>query len=194
MKHIDEQNLETDVVYRYCYLAEFTGFGEEDAKAINGAAGFLAPLIPSIVELTYQKLLAFDATARHFVPRQHGFEGPLPASVEELTADHPQIKFRKDHLNRYLMHLLGHAYNDKMAAYLDMAGKMHTPKAGNKDIDVPLVQMNALMGLLSDCLFTAILSLKMDEEKKIKLLRAFNKLMWIQNDLVNRHYQANEQT
>ena len=86
------------------------------------------------------------------------------------------------------MHIIGHAYNDKMVAFLDMAGKMHTPKAGNKDIDVPLVQMNALLGLLSDLLTTAILGLNLDEETKARTLRAFNKLMWIQNDLVVRHY------
>jgi len=189
MKRVDEENLEKDVNYRYQYVAEFTGFDAEDVKAIHAAAGHLAPLIPSIVERTYEKLLAYDATARHFVPRQHGYEGSLPESLELLGADHPQIQFRKEHLNRYLMHLVGHAYNDKMVAFLDMAGKMHTPKAGNKDIDVPLVQMNALLGLLSDSLLSAILGLKLDDETKGRTLRAFNKLLWIQNDLVVRHYQ-----
>jgi len=189
MKHVDEASLENDAHYRYKYVAEFTGFNDEDVKAIHGAAGHLAPLLPSIVDQTYEKLLAYDATARHFVPRQHGYDGPLPDLLESLSADHPQIQFRKEHLSRYLMHLFGHAYNDKMAAYLDMAGKMHTPKAGNKNIDVPLVQMNALLGLLSDILLTAILGLNVDDETKARTLRAFNKLLWIQNDLVGRHYQ-----
>jgi len=191
MKHIDEETLEKDVNYRYQYVAEFTGFDEQDVKAIHGAAGHLAPLIPSIVERTYERLLAYDATARHFIPRQHGYEGPLPESLESLGAGHPQIQFRKEHLSRYLMHLIGHAYNDKMVSYLDMAGKMHTQKAGNESIDVPLVQMNALLGLLSDSLFSAILGLKLDPDAQARMLRAFNKLLWIQNDLVSRHYQSN---
>lgn len=191
MKQIDEANLENDVNYRYQYVAEFIGFDEEDVKAIHGIVAQLAPLIPSIVDQTYEKLLAYDATARHFVPRQHGYEGPLPESLESLSANDPQIQFRKDHLSRYLMHLIGHAYNEKMVAYLDMAGKMHTPKAGNKNIDVPLVQMNALLGLFSDSLLTAILGLNLDDETRARTLRAFNKLLWIQNDLVNRHYQQN---
>lgn len=188
MKQVDEEKLEIDVNYRYRYVAEFTGFDEEDVKAIHSAAGHLAPLIPSIVERMYDKLLAYDATARHFVPRQHGYDGPLPESVESLHMDHPQIQFRKEHLSRYLMHLIGHAYDDKMVAYLDMAGKMHTPKAGNSKIDVPLVQMNALLGLLSDNLLSAVLGLNLDDETKTRTLRAFNKLLWIQNDLVGRHY------
>ena len=160
-------------------------------KAIHAAAGHLAPLIPSIVERTYEKLLTYDATARHFVPRQHGYDGPLPESLESLHADDPQIQFRKGHLTRYLMQIIGHAYNDKMVTYLDMAGKMHTPKAGNKNIDVPLVQMNALLGLISDSLLAAILGLNVDDEIKARTLRAFNKLLWIQNDLIARHYQQN---
>lgn len=194
MKQVDEANLEKDLDYRYEFVADFIGFDEQDVQAIHASAGYLAPLIPSIVEKTYEKLLAYNATARHFVPRQHGYDGPLPASVESLDDQHPQIQFRKEHLNRYLMHLVGHAYNDKMVAYLDMAGKMHTPGAGNKDIDVPLVQMNALLGLLSDCVQSAILGLAMDDAAKSRTLRAFNKLLWIQNDLVSRHYQQNGQS
>lgn len=188
MKQIDEASLENDIHQRYQYLAEFTGFDEEDARAIHASAGYIAPQIPSIVEKTYEKLLAYDATARHFVPRQHGYDGAVPDSIESL-ADHPQIQFRKEHLTRYLMQLVGHAYDDKMVNYLDVAAKIHTPKAGNKAIDVPLVQMNALMGLLSDHLMTTILELDLDRDTTARTLRAFNKILWIQNDLIGRHYQ-----
>ncbi len=193
MKRIDETELETDVNRRYQFVTEFIGFDDDDVKSIHAAAGYLAPLIPSIVEKTYEKLLAFDATARHFVPRQHGYEGPLPNSLEELSQAHPQIQFRKEHLSRYLMQLLGRAYDDKMTSYLDMAGKIHTPKAGNKQINVPLVQMNALLGLFSDCMLSTILDLELDDAMKARMLRAFNKLFWIQNDLVVRHYQRDEE-
>ena len=191
MKHVDETNLETDLNYRYQYLAEFCGFDDEDVKAIHNSAAKLAPLIPLIVEKTYEKLLSYDATARHFLPRQHGYDGDLPESLESLAADNAQIEFRKDHLSRYLMQLVGHAYNEKMVSYLDMVGKMHTPKAGNRQIDVPLVQMNALMGLISDTLIATICELDLDHESLVQTLRAFNRLLWIQNDFINRHYQHN---
>ncbi|MCA9267932.1 MAG: protoglobin family protein [Planctomycetales bacterium] len=190
MKHIDEEQLESDVVARYAYLAEFIGFSDEDVAVIHASVARLAPIAPQLVDKTYEKLLSYDATARHFVPRQHGYAGPLPASVDELSANHAQIKFRKEHLSRYLMSLLGRAYDAKMVSYLDMVGKMHTPKAGNKDIDVPLVQMNALMGLIADVLTEAIAGLDLERDAMLKTIRAFHKLLWIQNDLINRHYQA----
>ncbi len=188
MKKIDEQKLETDLQYRYEYLAEFIGFGPEDVSLIQMSAPHLGPRIPEIVETTYHKLLSYDATARHFVPRQAGFEGEVPADVGSLTDHHPQIQFRKDHLNRYFMQLIGRSYDAKMVVYLDMVGKMHTPGAGNSAIHVPLVQMNALMGLLSDALMESISEWPLDPATAQRTARAFNKLLWIQNDLANRHY------
>ena len=188
MQQIDEEKLETDLQYRYEYLADFIGFGPEDISLIQASAPHLGPRIPEIVETTYNKLLGYDATARHFVPRQAGFEGDVPTDMAALTASHPQVQFRKDHLNRYFMQLIGRSYDAKMVLYLDMVGKMHTPKAGNSSIDVPLVQMNALMGLLSDTLMQSIADWPLDGPTALRTARAFNKLLWIQNDLANRHY------
>lgn len=188
MKAIDEPRLEEDVVYRYEYLAEFIGFGEEDIAAIRSVIGQFAPQIPQIVDLTYDKMLQYDATARHFLPKQHGFEGEPAVSLADLDMDDPQIRFRKEHLQRYLMNLMGHAYNEKIAIYLNVVGKMHTPDSGSKDIDVPLVQMNALMGLLADILLRTIAEFGLNPEEELKVQRAFQKLLWIQNDFINQHY------
>lgn len=189
MKHINERHLETDLAYRFQYLAEFMGFGEDDIAAIHASAPALAPLVPSLVDAVYEKLQKYDATWRHFVPRQSGYEGAVPTSVAELTMDHDIIKFRKEHLGRYLAALVTRPYDGKMVSYLDMVGKMHTPKAGSKDLDVPLVQMNALMGFVADAFVATILSLGLDRQTEVRTLRAFNKLLWLQNDLITRHYQ-----
>jgi len=188
MKQIDEARLETDLAYRFSYLLEFVGFGAEDIEAVHGAAGALAPLVPSLVDAVYDKLHQYDATWRHFVPRQHGYEGEVPTSVEELSLDHEQIKFRKQHLGRYLETLVTKPYDEKMLLYLDTVGKIHTPAAGSKNLDVPLVQMNALMGFVADALIVTITGLGLDRETEVKTLRAFNKLLWLQNDLINKHY------
>lgn len=190
MKQIDEQQLETDLAYRYEYLAEFIGFEAKDIEAIHAFSSKLVPKITEIVDLTYEKLLSYDATARHFMPRQHGYEGALPRSMESLGPSTEQIQFRKEHLRRYLMSIVGNDYDSKMVKYLDVVGKIHTPKAGNKQINVPLVQMNALMGFLADVLTSAIFQMNLDREAEKATLAAFHKLLWIQNDLINRHYAA----
>ncbi len=190
MRRIDEARLELDLEYRFSYLTEFMGFGQADIDAIHGAAAHLAPLVPSLVDAIYEKLHTYDATWRHFVPRQSGYVGEVPDRLEDLSIDHDQIKFRKGHLGRYLEALVTRPYDQKMMYYLDMVGKMHTPKAGSADLDVPLVQMNVLMGFVADTFNGVIFGLNLPREVEMQTLRAFSKLLWIQNDLISRHYQA----
>jgi hypothetical protein len=189
MIHVNEERLESDLNYRFRYVSEFMGFGAEDVTAIHAAASVLAPLVPTLVNAVYQKLHGYDATWRHFFPRQDGYDGPIPNSLEELTEEHPMIRYRKDHLARYLTALVTKPYDEKTVAYLDKVGQIHTSKAGAAEIVVPLVQMNALLGFVADALTNTILSLHLERGQEVRTVRAFNKLLWLQNDLINRHYQ-----
>lgn len=192
MQEIDEARLETDVVYRVGYVSEFMGFNDCDVSTIHGAAPLLGPVVPALVDAVYDKLFSYDATKRHFVPRQSGYDGPVPDGVEALELNHEMIQFRKNHLARYLVTLVTKPYDGKMIGYLDLVGKMHTPKAGSAALDVPLVQMNALLGFVADALTATILGLGLERECEQRTLRAFSKLLWLQNDLINRHYQEAE--
>jgi hypothetical protein len=194
MKKIDEARLESDLSYRFHYLADFIGFGADDVKVIHGAAALLGPLVPGLVDAVYEKLHSYDATWRHFLPRQAGYDGETPLTLEQLTMDHPQIAFRKGHLKRYLERLVTAPYDEKMVGYLDMVGKMHTAKAGSAEIQVPLVQMNALLGFVADAVNATILNLDIPVHLKAAAIRAFSKLLWIQNDLISRHYTEASQS
>ena len=189
MEQIDEARLESDVEYRFDYLTRFMGFGPDDIDSIHAAGERLAPLVPALVDAVYDKLFTFSATKRHFVPRQSGYEGQVPGSLDSLTLDHEMIQFRKQHLGRYLTALVTRPYDANMLSYLDNVGKIHTPKSGSQELNVPLVQMNALMGFVSDALTNTIFSLSLDRETETRTVSAFNKLLWLQNDLINRHYQ-----
>ncbi|MCP4782831.1 MAG: hypothetical protein GY903_15275 [Fuerstiella sp.] len=189
MKQIDEERLEEDAQHRYEFLADFIGFGPDDVKLIQASAPHLGPRIGEMVDSTYKKLLSCDATARHFVPKQHGCETEAPQDLSQVTDDHPQIQFRKDHLNRYFVSLIGRSYDAKMVQYLDMVGKIHTTQAGNSAIHVPLVQMNALLGLISDILTETLIASPLDDKTTLRSVQSFQKLMWIQNDFVSRHYR-----
>jgi len=190
MQKIDETRLESDLGYRFEYMTQFIGFGADDIAAIHDVADVLVPFVPHMVDAIYVKLFAYDCTKRHFLPQQHGYQGQVPTTLDELTLDHPQIAFRKQHLGNYLVKLVTAPYDAKFLIYLDMVGKIHTAKAGNKAIQIPLVQMNSLMGFLADVLTATLVGLNLPREVEIKTLRAFNKLLWIQNDLATRHYCA----
>ncbi|HUR53836.1 MAG TPA: protoglobin domain-containing protein, partial [Gemmataceae bacterium] len=100
MTRVDEPRLESDLGYRFEYVAKFVGFGPDDVATVHGAAPLLAPLVPGLVDAVYVKLHEQDATWRHFLPRQSGYAGEVPMTLEQLTPDHPQIAFRKQHLGR----------------------------------------------------------------------------------------------
>lgn len=190
MVHVDEPRLETDTAYRFGYLCEFIGFGKQDIDAIHASAPLLGPLVPTLVDAVYDKLFTYDATKRHFVPRQSGYDGPVPEGIDGLSLDHPMIAFRKQHLGRYLGRLVTDPYDGTLVNYLDMVGKIHTPAAGSSSLDVPLVQMNALLGFVATAITATLLSLGLDRETETRTVLAFGKLLWIQNDLIARHYDA----
>ena len=64
LQRIDERRLEKDLAYRFGYLTEFMGFGEDDVQAIYGMAPYLAPVVPAQVDAVYEKLFSYDTTKR----------------------------------------------------------------------------------------------------------------------------------
>src|SRR5690606_41438314 len=109
---------------------------------------------------------------------------------EGQTQDSEMNDFGKSHLARYLAARVTRDYDNKRVAYLDMVGKIHTPKAGSAELDVPLVQMTALMGFVSDALIGTSMSSGLDKNLEQRMVRAFNTLLWPQNDMITRQSQA----
>ena len=188
MRHINESLLESDLSARFEYVSGFIGLSLEDIKSIHSSAVHLAPVVPALVDAVYQKLYEQDATWRHFARPQAGYSGPIPETLKELTPDHPLIKFRKQHLSQYLVTLVTKPYDSGMVKYLDWVGKIHTAKAGSPAVQVPLVQIDALMGFVADALTATIFSLNLPRETEIATIRAFQKLLWVQMDLFVRNY------
>ena len=92
MQTIDEAKLESDLAYRFGYLTEFIGLDADDIEAIHASAAHLAPLVPALVDAVYVKLFNYDATKRHFVPRQSGYCGQPQNWDPELE---PRLAVRK---------------------------------------------------------------------------------------------------
>jgi hypothetical protein len=188
VQHIDEAKLETDLMYRFQYLCEFIGLDKDDISIIHKYGPALGQLVPHVVQAVYNKLFSYDCTKRHFVVRNAGFAGQTASSLEDLTLTHDQIKFRMDILSKYLVKVFTADVDAKLINYLDYVGKIHTTKSGSKSIQVPLVQMNVLWGWISDILVDLLFTLNLEPEESKKLIRAVNKLTWVQNDLISRHY------
>ncbi|KAG6816607.1 hypothetical protein H0H87_004699 [Tephrocybe sp. NHM501043] len=195
MQHIDPASLE-HLPTRVQYLRDFINFSADDAAALHAAKPYVTPLVPVVVDAVYEKLLSFDITANAFVPRQPGYTGETPTKVQDLTQDHPQIKFRKDFLAAYLRKVVTMDYSlDSSWEYLDKVGLMHTGVPGfahrskKPGLRVEFVHCNILLGYVEDILVNAVATHPdLDLDTKVAVIRAVNKLLWIQTDLFARHY------
>ncbi|PVH89815.1 hypothetical protein DL98DRAFT_386378, partial [Cadophora sp. DSE1049] len=197
MQHISTTSLE-DLPSRISYLSSFLDLTPSDGEALLAAKPLVAPLIPTILDAVYTKLLSFDITAKAFVPKNTDYEGELVKSVQELTLEHPQIALRKDFLKNYLVKLVSStdlAPTSPFWVYLNNVGIMHTGQPGFKhrvkrpELRVEYIHMGALLGYVVDIVVGAVMSMDViDNDMKCKVIRALNKVVWIQNDLMARHY------
>ncbi|KAI7861363.1 Protoglobin-domain-containing protein [Spinellus fusiger] len=189
MQHIDNNQLYKDTLYRFDYVSKFMDFGEADINAIQGIADDIRPLVPAVVDAVYVKLFQYDVTKKFFMPKNQGYNGALPASIEELTPDHPQIAFRKNFLTRYLNKILAGPYDEKLVLYLDWVAKIHTdtPEKASR-INVDYIHINALLGFVETTLVGGVMSLGLERSRETAAIAAFNKLLWIQNDYFAKYY------
>ncbi|KAI5799882.1 Protoglobin-domain-containing protein [Geopyxis carbonaria] len=198
MQHISPASL-SSLPERVAYLRAFLNFTDDDAAALHAAAPLVGPLVPAVVDAVYTKLLSFDITAASFVPRQTGYTGAAPAALSDLSLSHPQIKFRQDFLRGYLVKLVSMDYSLPSSwEYLDKVGLMHTGDTGRAAfrhrakrpaLRVELVHCAVLLGYVEDILVEAVMGMdEVPDETKTAVLRALNKVVWIQNDLFARHY------
>ncbi|AMV37971.1 protoglobin family protein [Planctomyces sp. SH-PL62] len=191
MKNIDERRLESDIEYRFAYVADYIGFGDDDVRAIHEAAPLTLPLVPKIVDAAYEAFHRYDATWRHFLSRQQGkpdFGAALERRLKELTPDQAMVKTRKHSLGRYFHRLMTEPYDAAMIQYMDAMGRIHKAESHRSRLDIPLVHMNAFLGQVTDAVTGLIHGLELDPKRELALVRAYTKVMWLQNDLVARHY------
>lgn len=197
MRNITPHSLEI-LHSRVSYARDFVSFTKEDAAALHAAKPYLAPLVPSVVDAVYTKLFEFSITAESFIPRQTGYTGEAPTSLSELTLDHPQIRFRKDFLTGYIVKLVTMDYLDFGSwEYLDKVGRVHTDvkdsgfkhRAKKPGLRVDYVHCALLLGFVEDIFVSAVMEHpQIDQNTKLAVVRAVNKILWLQNDLFARHY------
>lgn len=186
MKHIDRRDLYTNLECRVQYLHSFLDFSSRDIEALITGAKYIRALIPAVVNIVYKKLLQYDITARAFETRSTSYEGPVDPNLTETS---PQILHRKMFLRGYLTKLCSDPSKMEFWEYLDKVGMMHVGQGRAHPLHVEYVHIGVTLSFVQDVLTEAILShprLKMD--RKIALVKALSKVIWIQNDLFAKWY------
>lgn len=181
MKHIDRAELYTNLEARIQYLHSFLDFSNRDIEALVTGAKYIKALIPAVVNIVYKKLLQYDITARAFQTRSTSFEGPLDDALDENS---PQILHRKMFLRAYLIKICSDPSTMEFWEYLDKVGMMHVGLGRTHPLHVEYIHLGVCLSFIQDILTEAILSHpRLHLSRKIALVRALGKVIWIQNDL-----------
>lgn len=138
------------------------------------------------MNIVYKKLLQYDITARAFETRSTSYEGPVDPNLSENS---PQILHRKMFLRGYLTKLCSDPSKMEFWEYLDKVGMMHVGQGRVHPLHVEYVHIGVTLSFIQDVMTEAILShptMKMD--RKIALVKALSKVIWIQNDLFAKWY------
>ncbi|KAM0322518.1 hypothetical protein ACHAQA_009364 [Verticillium albo-atrum] len=183
--HVDREDLYTDLEARIRYLHSFLDFSSKDIEALTSGAKYIKALIPAIVNIVYKKLLQYDITARAFTTRSTSYSGPLDQQPEQLSEDSPQILHRKHFLRAYLAKLCSDPSRMDFWAYLDKVGMMHVGLGRQHPLHVEYVHLGVCLSFIQDIMTEAILSHpRLHLQRKIALVKALGKVIWIQNDLM----------
>ena len=143
-------------------------------------------LIPAVTNIVYRKLLQYDITARAFQTRSTSFEGPMDEIPDENS---PQILHRKMFLRAYLTKLCSDPSQMAFWEYLDKVGMMHVGLGRAHPLHVEYVHIGMTLSLIQDVLTEAILSHpRLPMSRKMGLVKALGKVIWIQNDLFAKWY------
>ena len=196
MQHIPASSLST-LSSRQSYTLSFLNFTPADGAAINASAPIIAPLIPTILDAIYTKLLSYDITAKVFAPPLASHESHT--DTKALHLEHAHIQRQKTFLKAYLLKI---AKNEQWGSdaeiwtYFDKVAVMHTGVArrNKPELRVEVMHMALLLGYVEDLLVQTVVKLQLDDETKSNVLAAWNKVLWVQNDLFLRRYVVDRET
>ncbi|KAI1133013.1 Protoglobin-domain-containing protein [Nemania abortiva] len=187
MRHIDRKDLYTNLETRIQYLHSFLDFSSRDIEALISGSKYIKALIPALVNIVYHKLLQYDITARAFKTRSTSYEGPVDDG--DLTDNSPIILHRKTFLRAYLNKLCSDPSTMEFWYYLDKVGMMHVGRGREHPLHIEYVHIGACLSFIQDTLTEALLSHpRLRMEKKVALVKALGKVIWIQNDLFAKWY------
>ncbi|KIV87416.1 hypothetical protein PV11_02964 [Exophiala sideris] len=182
MGHVSRRDLYTSLSTRVAYLQQFLDFGPNDVNAINEGRKHITAVIPDIVDMVYKKVLKHDITARILSNNDsRDEENPMDWVREEDV----RFKSRKMGMRWWITKLVSDPTKTEYWEYLDKVGLRYVGKGRSCLLYVDYIFLGACLGYIQDSMTQAIFSQPgLDLAHKIALVRAFGKVIWIQNDLM----------
>jgi hypothetical protein len=172
MKHVDLPRIIASVTARFRFLQDFTGFGDEDRKAMTESLLVLGARLSRILDELYDHLLSYDDTRQTFL----GPAGELdPAYMAQ----------RKEHLTEWVLMAAASPSLDEFASYTVKVASQHLGlQEGARHRAVPPRYIVATTSRLQTALTQALFEeLPRDPALAVRASVAWNKFLIIHLEL-----------
>ena len=159
------------------YMAEFVGFTQADADAINESRFIIEKYIPEIVSKFYAQLLRYPPTRKHFLRK----DGSL---------DQEYLQLRMHHLTNFWRRTAYGVFDDNYARYIDYVGRAHTSRGADPNIYIPERYVIGQVGFMTHAISEAITKElhDIDSDWEVRASKAWNLLMMVILEMLSRAY------
>ncbi len=158
------------------YMAEFIGFGQQDAETIRRTKPYIAGRLPGIVSAFYTKLLRYPPTRKYFIQA-------------DGTVDQDYLELRMRHLTNFWLRTAEGVFDDEYARYVDYVGKAHTSHGADPSIYIAERYVIGQVGFMQNAISQVIHDeLGHDQEFAFQAEEAWDKLMMVLLELLARAY------
>jgi nitrite reductase (NADH) small subunit len=159
------------------HMADFVGFGEEEAKTVRATRYIIEKHIPVIVAKFYSHLLEYPPTRKYFLRK----DGEI---------DQEYLQLRMHHLNKFWRRTASAELDDDYAAYVDYVGRTHTSQGADPKIYIPERYVIGQVGFVQHAIGQALRSEleQIDPELAVKASRAWGLLLMVILEMLARAY------
>lgn len=184
--------IRTNLHTRVSYLVSFIGFTSADAEALQAVAPHIRPHLPGVAEAMYNKMWTYEVTRQSLTKPNN----PHIPKNADLAQARERMRYMTSFQGHWLLKIFIADWEDLSTfAYFDRVGISHIGESAFRHrgergtYQVDYVHIAMLLGHVHDLLNTAILQLEqLTLEEKSRAISALTKAIWIQNDLISRHY------
>ncbi len=172
----DQQNV-ADAGRYFRYMAEFVGFGSDDAQAIRKASLIIEKHLPAIIGNFYTNLLQYPPTRKFFLKR-------------DGSVDQAYLELRMYHQANFWRRTAGGVYDDEYAHFVDYVGRAHTSHGADPRLYIAERYVIGMVGFVQHAIIDA-LQRELHEynpELEMAAVKAWNKLCMVILEMLSRAY------
>jgi nitrite reductase/ring-hydroxylating ferredoxin subunit len=172
----DRKNAE-DAGRYFRYMAEFVGFGQDDADAIRESSIIIEKYLPGIIGRFYTNLLQYPPTRKFFLK-------------PDGSIDQAYLELRMYHQANFWRRVGTGVYDDEFANFVDYVGRAHTSRGADARVYIAERYVIGMVGFVQHAIIEAMMKELegFDNDLQARAVKGWNKLCMVLLELLARAY------